>query len=104
MEQSGSHRQLSQFIEQDVEFHTILLSASHNDMFIALTDPITEALTGRFSSSLMPQEPLPLVRDHHRRLAQAIMLQRGDEARHAATEILDSVLMETDEVLRAGRT
>ncbi|MFJ4210861.1 FadR/GntR family transcriptional regulator [Paenarthrobacter sp. NPDC089675] len=96
MEQSGSSRQLELFMEQDVAFHTTLLHASRNEMFIALTEPITEALTGRHRSSLMPQEPLASVRDHHRRLAQAIFARRGDEARVAANEILDSVLQETD--------
>jgi len=103
MEESGSSRQLERFMEQDVAFHTTLLLASHNEMFIALTEPITEALTGRHRSSLMPHEPLASVRDHHRRLAHAIMAHRGDEARNAANEILDSVLRETDEQIAVSQ-
>lgn len=96
MERSGREQQLDVFVKQDVEFHTTLLAASQNDMFMALEMPVTEALTGRHRSQLMPQEPLPSVRDAHYVLAVAVSDGRGEDARSAAMEILDSVLRETD--------
>ena len=45
------------FQEADLEFHAIMLEASRNEMFIALTQPIMSIMSGRALYGIMPDDP-----------------------------------------------
>lgn len=68
----------AEFLEADTRFHTLLLQASGNEMFAALSSPMLKALHGRTEYGLQPQAPAQEALDAHDELARAI--QTGDQA------------------------
>ncbi|MCP1386972.1 FadR family transcriptional regulator [Corynebacterium sp. TA-R-1] len=65
-----------EFLEIDKEFHTLLLSASGNEMFAALAEPIMDLLEGRTRYGIMPDAPEMEAMRLHVDLVEAIA--RGD--------------------------
>lgn len=83
MEVAGSAGDLRTFLDLDVAFHRLLLTASGNEMFEALGDVVEEVLRGRTDHDLMPPEPKPEARKLHQMVAEAVA--RGDvDVAHAA--------------------
>ncbi|WP_076465837.1 FadR/GntR family transcriptional regulator [Actinomyces mediterranea] len=70
-EQSESE-DLSDFLVTDIEFHSLILTASHNDVFAALTGLVAEVLSGRTRLGLYPARPEPIALDLHDEVARAI--------------------------------
>ncbi|WP_103500422.1 MULTISPECIES: FadR/GntR family transcriptional regulator [unclassified Streptomyces] len=81
MRAHGEAGRLEPFIELDVEMHSLLLRASGNEMFTALTDVVTSVLRGRTQLGLMPHRPVPEALDLHEEVARTVA--DGD---HAAAE------------------
>ena len=78
LRQLGEAGRLEEFLERDIAFHGMLLRASHNEMFAALTDAIAEVLAGRTRHGLMPLQPEPEALDAHEAVARAV--HDGDSA------------------------
>lgn len=88
LRQLGEAGRLEEFLERDIAFHGMLLRASHNEMFAALTDAIAEVLAGRTRHGLMPLQPEPEALDAHEAVARAV--HDGDSA---AAELWMGILM-----------
>lgn len=99
LEETGAARDLAAFLEIDIAFHRLLLTASGNVMFAGLGDVVEEVLRGRTGHDLMPPEPKPEARRLHSMVALAV--ERGDAevARAAMTTICLEVVAGIDEML-----
>ncbi|QGU08168.1 HTH-type transcriptional regulator LutR [Corynebacterium occultum] len=84
-----------EFLELDIAFHSRLLEASGNEMFMALIPSVTSVLRGRTVFGLQPDNPEEETLDLHLRLALAI--QSGDGA--AAEKFSQKLLQEVREFL-----
>ena len=62
-----------EFLEVDVEFHSVLINSSQNPLFASLSDPICETLKGRTALGLTPAEPDPSAISNHLKTALAIL-------------------------------
>ncbi|WIY81739.1 FCD domain-containing protein [Propionimicrobium sp. PCR01-08-3] len=60
------------YLQTDIEFHSLLLEASGNEMLIAMRGMIVEVLRGRSIHGLMPVTPEPGALLDHSRIAKAI--------------------------------
>lgn len=71
------------FLELDIQFHSLVLASSGNEMFAKLDSLVSEILTGRTNYGLMPAHPHEEALQLHVDVATAI--QRGDpDAAHIA--------------------
>jgi len=91
MRRAGEAGDLLEFMKFDIEFHRLLLKASGNELFAALSDLVAVVLQGRTELGLMPSQPKPEALAGHEAVAEAIF--RGDPvaARAAMQDILDEV-------------
>jgi DNA-binding FadR family transcriptional regulator len=75
---AGHKGDVARFLELDIQFHSLLLSGSGNEMFANLMGQVAETLTGRTVHGLMPDHPHEAALQWHVDLAEAIA--RGDAA------------------------
>jgi len=68
----GESGELEDFLGVDIEFHTLVLEASGNEMFLALRGVIAEVLSGRTHQGLMPHNPKEHALRTHEQVAAAI--------------------------------
>ncbi|WP_197319191.1 FadR/GntR family transcriptional regulator [Saccharomonospora sp. NB11] len=87
----GEAGRLDDFMERDVAFHTLLLRASGNEMFGALSDVVAAVLRGRTQLGLMPHQPVPEALDLHERVAASVARGEPSAAEAAMTELLAEV-------------
>jgi DNA-binding FadR family transcriptional regulator len=87
----GEAGELTEFMERDVEFHALLLQASGNEMFAALSDVVAAVLRGRTQLGLMPHKPVPEALDLHEAVAHAIASGRSSQAEQSMRELLVEV-------------
>lgn len=80
-----------EFLKADVRFHTLLLEASGNDMFVALSEPLLKALYGRTEFGMQPQAPAPEALEAHEELARAIEAGAPEEAESASRALIAEV-------------
>lgn len=92
--EAGSQDEL---VAVDVELHTLLLRASRNDMFAALTHVVAEVLTGRLHHGLLPPTVRPEVLGLHEVLARAVHDADPRAAETAMTAIMAEVRAALDE-------
>ncbi len=86
------------FLAADIEFHTLLLRASGNEMFASLSGVVSEVLSGRSRQDLMPADgPKPEALDEHEAIAAAVA--EGDPAA-ARARAADLLLEVEDAILR----
>ena len=57
MRDAGKAGDVPRFLELDIQFHSLLLSGSGNEMFANLVGQVAETLTGRTVHGLMPDRP-----------------------------------------------
>lgn len=80
-----------EFLEIDIEFHSMLLRASGNEMFVALIPPVVSVLRGRTAFGLQPDSPDNVALSAHEQLAQSIMAGDPDAAEQHSRELLHEV-------------
>ncbi|MCK7638549.1 FadR/GntR family transcriptional regulator [Corynebacterium pygosceleis] len=80
-----------EFLEADVEFHTLMLTASRNEMFGALATTIAAVLTGRTDLGLQPEYPNDEAMDMHEALADAILHSDPAEAERQSRALVSEV-------------
>ena len=78
-------------LETDLQFHTLILEASGNEMFVALTPPIMDIMSGRALYGIMPDDPHVDTMQIHVDLAQAISSGDADAAEDASRRLLRGV-------------
>ena len=98
LERTGSAGDLRAFLEIDVAFHRLLLTASGNVMFGALGDVVEEVLRGRTDHDLMPPFPEPHARALHAEVARAVAAGEVEAAERA----MHAICVEADEAMREG--
>ena len=79
------------YLQSDIAFHTLLLSASGNEMIAALGDVIVEVLVGRTKLGMMPERPVPASQHGHLALARAVASGDADAAEREAVALLSEV-------------
>lgn len=99
LEETGAERDLAAFLELDVAFHRLLLTASGNVMFAGLGDVVEAVLRGRTGHDLMPPEPKPEARRLHSMVALAVSRGEAEVARAAMSTICLEVVAGIDEIL-----
>ena len=82
---------LAQFHDLDVEFHTLILHESGNELFAALSDTIATVLRGRVELGKYPMKPKSAALDAHDAVADAIAKGEPERARSAMLDIVDEV-------------
>lgn len=80
--QAGAEGDTEAFLDLDLEFHSLILEMSGNEMFAKLHHIVAEILIGRTTYGLTPQYPAPEALQLHVDIATAI--QSGDADRAAA--------------------
>ncbi|RPF27028.1 FadR/GntR family transcriptional regulator [Georgenia muralis] len=79
------------YLEADIEFHTLLLHASGNELLAALTDVVVEVLTGRTRLGLSPAVPVPGATHNHEEVARAVADGDHDAAERFARAVVAEV-------------
>ncbi|MCC9205678.1 FadR/GntR family transcriptional regulator [Arthrobacter sp. zg-Y769] len=87
----GEAGELDGFLQSDIEFHTLLLRASGNDMFASLEEVVAEVLTGRTRQGMMPANPTEAALRGHLLVAEAVAAGNGAAAMAHMTELLEEV-------------
>jgi DNA-binding FadR family transcriptional regulator len=85
------------YLEADVAFHTLVIRASGNEMFVALQGTIAEVLVGRTRLGLTPPWPVPHSLDDHEAVAQAVAEGREEAAEAASRAVVAEVWLELDD-------
>jgi GntR family transcriptional regulator, transcriptional repressor for pyruvate dehydrogenase complex len=96
LQQNVSHMERSadgkteRFVRLDLEFHSLLARATHNELFVMLFDAISSALVGTWEE--IHQDLVERRRGvrHHKKILAAIEQRRPDEARRAARQNIES--------------
>ena len=88
---TGRAGDLETFLELDVAFHRRVLELSGNEMFVGLTQVITEVLVARTSYDLMPHHPRTEALRLHSTVARAIRDGLPDVAEAAMRSIVTEV-------------
>lgn len=99
LERTGAAGDLQTFLEHDIAFHRLLLTASQNVMFAGLGQVVEEVLRGRTDHDLMPPHPKPEARRLHQMVAAAVADGEPEVARAAMATICAEV---TAEMTRPG--
>lgn len=81
----------AEFLALDVRMHQLLLRASGNELFGALSELVTAVLSGRTALGLMPASPVPAALDGHEAVARAVALGDPVAAQRAMAGIVDEV-------------
>ena len=68
---TGENGRLDEFHKLDIEFHSLILRNSGNEMFASLSTIIATVLSGRVELHMYPQKPKPEALDAHDAVAHA---------------------------------
>lgn len=92
----GTHGASSDFLAADMRFHSLLLEASGNEMFTALSSPLLKALYGRTEFGMQPEVPASEALDAHEDLARAIHSGDCEAAEEASRALIAEVRVALD--------
>jgi len=81
----------------DIEFHTVMLRASRNELFAALSDAVAQVLAGRTHIGSEPSEPSLSSLEAHDAVAQAVHDGDAHTAEHAMRAMLTELTMASAE-------
>ncbi|MCQ1948489.1 MULTISPECIES: FadR/GntR family transcriptional regulator [Arthrobacter] len=87
----GEAGELEEFLQADIEFHTLLLRSSGNDMFASLQDVVAEVLAGRTRQGMMPPNPSEAALRGHALVADAVAAGDGAAALAHMMDLLEEV-------------
>ncbi|WP_231391813.1 FadR/GntR family transcriptional regulator [Arthrobacter sp. 35W] len=85
---TGNAGDLEAFLALDIEFHSLILQASGNEMLSHLDSAVAEVLAGRTHHGLMPDKPRQEARHLHYVVADAIQRGMAAEAEAAMRGIV----------------
>ncbi|KFI82265.1 FadR/GntR family transcriptional regulator [Bifidobacterium psychraerophilum] len=91
MRNMGESGHLEEFHQLDIEFHSLLLKYSGNELFAALADIVSTILRGRVEIGMYPQKPEPEALDAHQEVADGIVKGDAAMAREGMRRIVDEV-------------
>ncbi|MCK2236517.1 MULTISPECIES: FadR/GntR family transcriptional regulator [unclassified Crossiella] len=91
--------EVDQFVEVDVRFHRLVLTASGNEMFAHLGDFTAELLRGRNRLHLMPAVPDAVATQRHVEVARAIAQGQPDRAEELLRQIVAGAAAEVAALL-----
>lgn len=91
LQETGDSGDLDAYLQHDIAFHTLVLRASGNEMFAALSNVVAEVLTGRTVHHLMPDHPHPQSRRLHSLVASCIAESNKKGAESAMRGLLTEV-------------
>lgn len=94
MEQAAADENQEEFLSHDIAFHSLVLHASGNEIFGALTDVLALTLGGRVQVGMMPQQPVAHAVEEHRLLADAILQADAEAAHRISEEMLENLRAE----------
>ncbi|MCI2959348.1 FadR family transcriptional regulator [Agromyces atrinae] len=94
----GRAGDLQTFLDLDIQFHSLVLAASGNEMFSHLRNVIGEVLRGRTDYGLMPDHPHEEALQLHVDVANAIQSRDPDTARNAMDRIMRRTIAEVEQV------
>ncbi|TJY72531.1 FadR family transcriptional regulator [Arthrobacter sp. CAU 1506] len=94
----GRSGDLQRFLELDIQYHTLVLAASGNEMFAQMHSMIAEVLRGRTDYGLMPTHPHEEALQLHVDVADAIQSGRPEAARQAMDQIMRRTIEEVRSV------
>jgi DNA-binding FadR family transcriptional regulator len=77
-----------EYLATDVEYHRLLLRASHNEMLIACEPAVEAVLVGRNELGLTPRDPDPVAVENHRVVARAVVDGDGDLAEETLRRVV----------------
>lgn len=87
----GTESSGTEFMEWDIRFHRLILKASGNEMFSALSPVIESVLTWRTHVNLMPPVPEPRAMKNHEVVARAIHRGDAEAAVSAMRDLVEEV-------------
>jgi DNA-binding FadR family transcriptional regulator len=86
------------FLTLDVEFHSLVMEMSGNEMFSRLNNLVSEVLIGRTNYGLMPQYPHNDALQMHVDVANAIQSGNADAAGAAMLGIMTRTMLEMGQI------
>ncbi len=90
MRRYGTARRPMRYLSADIEFHRIILTASGNEMYAALAEPIAEVLKESPSHG-RSEYPVPETIGYHEAVMEAICAGDANGAEQAMTGLLSDV-------------
>ena len=87
----GEAGEMEAFLRADIEFHTLLLRVSGNEMFASLQDVVAEVLAGRTRQGMMPKHPPEKALRGHELVAEAVASGDGGAAMGHMGALLEEV-------------
>ncbi|WP_418605454.1 FadR/GntR family transcriptional regulator [Georgenia sp. SUBG003] len=91
-----------EYLRADVDFHTLLIRLSGNEMFLGLQRTIAEVLIGRTRVGLTPAWPAPHSLDDHEAVARAVVEGQAEAAEAASRAVVAEVWLELGDPARRG--
>ena len=87
----GATGNVASYLDDDIAFHSLVLEASHNDTFKALTGIVAEVLSGRARLTGRVQVPQPEALELHERVASAIAAGNAATAESSMRDLVAEV-------------
>ena len=87
----GAPGTVASYLDDDIAFHSLVLEASHNDTFKALTGIVAEVLSGRARLTGRVQVPQPEALELHERVAGAIAAGNAATAESSMRDLVAEV-------------
>lgn len=91
MRKTGEQGNLEEFHSFDIQFHSLLLKYSGNELFAGLSDIVSTILRGRVEIGMYPQQPAPEALDAHQEVADGVLHGEPATAREGMRRIVDEV-------------
>lgn len=86
------------FLNLDIQFHSLVLASSGNEMFAKLNSLVTEVLAGRTNYGLMPTHPHKEALQLHVDVASAIQRGAPDSAQSSMLGIMQRTMQEMSSI------
>ena len=87
-------------VEADLRYHTAVIVASHNPLFLQLNTTIRDPFRTALSYTLLLPASVALELEEYRRLTEAIEQRNPLEAKRAAEELVGFAMLAVEQVIR----